>query len=107
MCSSDLSLTQDMETNGYQIQYSTTVTDINIDLTTSGVDINTPNSTATTINLKSPVVIAGYDIYNSKVQASGYYNFAGTGAAFFPANIKFSDDTIQRTAWRGYDQGLI
>ena len=121
----NISLTQDMETNGYNIRRGDSYPDVkllldtiqallqggtagvNITVTTSTVEINTLNTTTNQVLVKSPVVVLGYDINNSKVQASGYYNFAGTGAAFFPANVKFSDDTIQRTAWRGYDQGLI
>lgn len=103
----NVSLTQDMETNGYKIRLGNGYDTTNITLGFNGVEINTPNSTTTSIALKSPVVVAGYDIYNSKIQASAYYDFSGTGAAFFPANVQFSDDTIQRTAWRGYDQGLI
>jgi hypothetical protein len=121
----NISLTEDMETNGYAIRRSATwsgvrlslgtdqaelrggVTGVDVTVANDAVRINTLNTSGYQIELKSPVVIAGYDIYNSKVQAGGYYNFEGTGAAFFPANVKFSDDTIQRTAWRGYDQGLI
>jgi hypothetical protein len=123
----DISLTEDMETNGYSIRRGSILPNANVKMfldtnkavlqggtvgvdvtvTTSTVEINTLNTTTNSIQLKSPIIVAGYDIYNSKVQASSYYNFEGTGAAFFPANIKFSDDTIQRTAWRGYDQGLI
>ena len=121
----NISLTQDMETNGYNIRRGDSypnvkllldtiqallqggTTGTNLIVTTSTVEINTLNTSGQQVLVKSPVVVLGYDIYNSKVQASGYYDFAGTGAAFFPANVKFSDDTIQRTAWRGYDQGLI
>jgi hypothetical protein len=121
----NISLTEDMETNGYNIRRDAShpnvkllletiqallqggTTGTNITVTTSTVEINTLNTTTNQVLVKSPVIVLGYDIYNSKVQASGYYDFAGTGAAFFPANVKFSDDTIQRTAWRGYDQGLI
>lgn len=59
------------------------------------------------IDLVAGVVRVGRDINNSKIQAATYYDYAGTGPAYFPANIQFSDQTIQRTAWRGYDQGLI
>jgi hypothetical protein len=121
----NISLSQDMETNGYSIRRGDSYPDvkllldtisallqggttgINIKITTSTVEINTLNTITNRVEIKSPTVIMGYDIYNSRVQAGSYYNFEGTGAAFFPANIKFSDDTIQRTAWRGYDQGLI
>ena len=121
----NISLTEDMETNGYNIRRGDSYPDVklllgtiqallqggtsgvNITVTTSTIEINTLNTTTNQVLVKSPSVVLGYDIYNSKVQASGYYDFAGTGAAFFPANVKFSDDTIQRTAWRGYDQGLI
>jgi hypothetical protein len=121
----NVSLTSDMETNGYNIRRGNSYPNVkllletiqailqggtvgvDVKVTTSTVEINTLNTTTNSIQLKSPIVVAGYDIYNSKVQASSYYDFAGTGAAFFPANVKFSDDTIQRTAWRGYDQGLI
>ena len=121
----NISLTQDMETNGYNIRRGDSypnvkllletiqailqggTTGTNVVVTTSSVIINTLNTSGQKVEVKSPEIVLGYDIYNSKVQASSYYDFAGTGAAFFPANVKFSDDTIQRTAWRGYDQGLI
>jgi hypothetical protein len=103
----NISLDQDMETNYYKIRLSTGYPNTYMLLNNDGVGLVTPNTSTQSIQLKSPVVLAGYDIYNSKVQASAYYSFDGTGAAFFPANVKFSDDTIQRTAWRGYDQGLI
>jgi hypothetical protein len=35
------------------------------------------------------------------------YNYDGTFAPFFPAGVQYQDQTVQRTAWRGYDQGLI
>jgi hypothetical protein len=149
---SNISLTEDMRTNGFKIKFSNTFPNSNLTLGQDDANLNAASLTlsgttvtvdasgnaiidgndgvtlrrsatttttfvlqsssiearhATLIDLKAPVLRAGSDIDNSKVQASSYYNYAGTGAAFFPANIKFSDDTIQRTAWRGYDQGLI
>ena len=55
----------------------------------------------------SDAVQMGYDQYHSTLRVSDIYNFAGTGAPFFPAGVQYQDNTIQRTAWRGYDQGLI
>jgi hypothetical protein len=148
---SNISLTEDMRTNGFKIKHSNTDPNNYLDINDEDITLNcvrsldlngvtvtidassnaivdgatsvqllngtgknlTINNSAITANhptlvdLKAPVLRAGSDINNSKIQASSYYNYAGTGAAFFPANIKFSDDTIQRTAWRGYDQGLI
>ena len=59
------------------------------------------------IILGSDAVQLGYDQYHSTLRVSDIYNFAGTGAPFFPAGVQYQDNTIQRTAWRGYDQGLI
>jgi hypothetical protein len=59
------------------------------------------------IILGSDAVQMGYDQYYSTLRVSNIYNFAGTGAPFFPAGVQYQDNTIQRTAWRGYDQGLI
>jgi len=78
-----------------------------VTVTATSVVITTPNTSTAQVLIQTPELVVGSDIYNSQIQASAYYDFSGTGAAFFPANVKFSDDTIQRTAWRGYDQGLI
>ena len=70
--------------------------------TATSISVNT-----STIEIKAPIIIAGNDVYNSTLRIGRIYNFAGTDAPFFPAGVQYQDNTIQRTAWRGYDQGLI
>jgi hypothetical protein len=133
----NISLTQDMRTNGFFIRSSTTgtgaesyaqITSNRINVKTTGtIDILATSNTASiklrnlssatnptsieintaTIQLKAPYIIGGTDVDNSTLQIGRIYNFAGTSAPFFPAGVQYQDNTIQRTAWRGYDQGLI
>lgn len=129
----NVSLASDLITNGYSIRSgvgqpsylnvstasitaSTTGTvSITVTSSTSYVRlINNGGTTATsisvntsTIEIKAPIIIAGNDVYNSTLRIGRIYNFAGTDAPFFPAGVQYQDNTIQRTAWRGYDQGLI
>jgi hypothetical protein len=92
---------------GYDTATLQATTQSYVTVTATSVIITTPNTSTAQVLIQTPELIVGSDIYNSQIQAGAYYDFSGTGAAFFPANVKFSDDTIQRTAWRGYDQGLI
>jgi hypothetical protein len=129
----NVSLASDLITNGYSIRSgvgqtsylnvsngsigaSTTGT-VNIAVTSSTSYIKFLNSGGTTstsveintgtINLKTPIVVAGANVYNSTLLVGRIYNYEGTSAPFFPAGVQYQDNTIQRTAWRGYDQGLI
>jgi len=70
--------------------------------TNTNISVNTG-----TIELAAPFIIAGNDVYNSTLRIGRIYNYEGTSAPFFPAGVQYQDNTIQRTAWRGYDQGLI
>ena len=129
----NVSLASDMYTNGYAIRSgiaSTSYVDINlgsiIAATTGTIDLsvstansyvklnNSGGTTATslsvntsTIELSAPVIVAGANVYNSTLLVGRIYNYEGTNAPFFPAGVQYQDNTIQRTAWRGYDQGLI
>lgn len=84
-------LTGDLYTNGYRIRNGNS-------------KIFIENSSTT---LETDRTVLGNDIYNSFLQVSQIYNYSGTGPPFFPAGVQYQDSTIQRTAWRGYDQGLI
>lgn len=133
----NVSLASDMFTNGFFIRSTGTgtgyesyaqITGGRINVKTTGtIDILATSSTASirlrnlssatnptsieintaTIELKAPYIIGGTDVYNSTLQIGRIYNYAGTSAPFFPAGVQYQDNTIQRTAWRGYDQGLI
>lgn len=119
----NVSLTQDMDTNGYKIRYNSgTVTTSYMDVNASTIDIKTDTqldltATGTTstnirltsglVDLRGNAVRVGSDIYHSTLRVGEIYNYAGTSAPFFPAGVQYQDNTIQRTAWRGYDQGLI
>jgi cytoskeletal protein CcmA (bactofilin family) len=129
----NVSLASDLITNGYSIRSgvgqpsylnvstasitASTTGSINIAVTSSTSYIKLTNNGATTatsisvntgtIELKAPIIVAGTDVYNSTLQIGRIYNYAGTSAPFFPAGVQYQDNTIQRTAWRGYDQGLI
>lgn len=116
----DISLYKDMLTNGYKIKYGTggsssylLLEDNNLSLVgTPGtsldmeVDLATINS-GEAIVLDSIYTQIGPTVYTSELRVQNIYNHAGTSAPFFPAGVQFQDNTIQRTAWRGYDQGLI
>ena len=84
-------LTGDLYTNGYRIRNGNS-------------KIFIENSSTT---LETDRTVLGNDIYNSFLQVSQIYNYSGTGPPFFPAGVQYQDSTVQRTAWRGYDQGLI
>jgi hypothetical protein len=59
------------------------------------------------IHLNTPRVKIGTDIYNSQLNVNKIYNFNGTYAPKFPAGIQYNDETVQITAFRGYDQGTL
>jgi len=129
----NVSLASDLITNGYSIRSGVgQTTYLNVSngsitaSTTGSVSITATSSTSyvrlinnggttatsisvntSTIEVKAPIIIAGNDVYNSTLRIGRIYNFAGTDAPFFPAGVQYQDNTIQRTAWRGYDQGLI
>lgn len=115
----NVSLTQHMRTNGYLITYQGSGTN-NILVSTGGVlisggfgEIDVGDSITLTPDLSGKVISnaaiteIGADIYNSTMHVGRIYNYSGTGPPFFPAGTQYQDNTIQRTAWRGYDQGLI
>ena len=132
----NINLTQDMRTNGFKIMHSTATTaTINtfIDINSNNIELNVGlgsnnsstismssgtmvlrsiNTSSTTtavgsISLDSVFVQIGASPSRSELRIQNIYNQAGTSAPFFPAGVQYQDSTIQRTAWRGYDQGLI
>jgi hypothetical protein len=139
----NVSLSEDMFTNGYNIRSGTTTAARNnyVHITNGAIGMqstgtfaitgktiehtvtsstsyiklmNNGGTTATsvsvntsTIELAAPVIVAGANVYNSTLFIGRIYNYEGTSAPFFPAGVQYQDNTIQRTAWRGYDQGLI
>jgi hypothetical protein len=120
-----------MRTNGFKIKHSNIhdtyldINDDNIELVVDGpsfakygIKIDKPNQlmllqsinaagTAGAIELDSKYVEIGPTPSRSELRVQNIYNQAGTSAPFFPAGVQYQDNTIQRTAWRGYDQGLI
>jgi hypothetical protein len=62
---------------------------------------------ATTATISANTTTIGASVNNSVLRVQNIYNYAGTNAPFFPAGVQYQDNTIQRTAWQGYDQGLI
>lgn len=121
----NINLSEDMRTNGFYIRYNTfrdeyLLLDIgkaklfvedNIKLTmeqgTTLIRNINAGGTVGAIELDSKYVEIGPDPSRSELRVQNIYNQAGTNAPFFPAGVQYQDNTIQRTAWRGYDQGLI
>jgi hypothetical protein len=84
----------------------------NIDFYSNRINfLNTGTSTVFVatqeIDLRAPLVKIGTDIYNSQLNVNKIYNFNGTYAPKFPAGIQYNDETVQITAFRGYDQGTL
>lgn len=107
----NVSLTQDMRTNGYKIIYGGTgtsyvdVNNDNLEIYAEEVNINGDDVIIDSVNnmqLKAPITIIGDDIYNTRLHVGRIYNFSGVGPPLFPAGIQFDDQTVQITA---YDDG--
>ena len=79
----------------------------NISITGTNIVISASSLTFTATNLlfESADVIIGTNASNSTLQVEKIYNYDGTSAPNFPAGIQFGDQTIQVTAFQGYDQG--
>jgi len=117
----DISLYKDMLTNGYKIKHGTggnssylLLEDGTLDLVARpSISYITMDAASVTIFNTSSIVLSsdytqiGPDVNTSELRVQNIYNHAGTSAPFFPAGVQYQDNTIQRTAWRGYDQGLI
>jgi hypothetical protein len=116
----DISLYKDMLTNGFKIKHGTggnssylLLEDGTLDLVgRPGTSISMEAGLTTILNsstivLNSEYTQIGPDVTKSELRVQNIYNHAGTSAPFFPAGVQYQDNTIQRTAWRGYDQGLI
>jgi hypothetical protein len=76
----------------------TTIGNTTTELTLRGTNILAQSSGYTRI---------GSNNTSSNLHVRAIYNYDGTFAPFFPAGVQYQDQTVQRTAWRGYDQGLI
>ena len=76
----------------------TTIGNTTTELTLRGTNILAQSSGYTRI---------GSNNTSSNLHVRAIYNYEGNFAPFFPAGVQFQDQTVQRTAWRGYDQGLI
>jgi hypothetical protein len=76
----------------------TTIGNTTSNLTLRGTNILAQSSGYTRI---------GSNNTSSNLHVRAIYNYDGTFAPFFPAGVQYQDQTVQRTAWRGYDQGLI
>ena len=97
-----VSLSQEMDTNGYKIRYNQARAD------DSFVDVNTNNINihSGSVTIESPITQLGTSAQNSTLYIGKIYNYEGTYAPFFPAGIQFNDQTVQRTAFEP-DQGLL
>jgi hypothetical protein len=117
---SNVSLLQDMRTNGYKIKYSTSENAAFLRVDIGTIELRAISTVAlemqadlTTLSNNEAIVLdseytqIGPDVNTSELRVQNIYNHAGTSAPFFPAGVQYQDNTIQRTAWRGYDQGLI
>jgi hypothetical protein len=58
------------------------------------------------VNIQSPLTQFG-SLYNSSIFVGAIWNYSGTGAPLFPEGTQYGDLTVQKTAFIGYDQGLI
>jgi hypothetical protein len=76
----------------------TTIGNTTTELTLRGTNILAQSSGYTRI---------GSNNTSSNLYVRAIYNYEGNFAPFFPAGVQYQDQTVQRTAWRGYDQGLI
>ena len=117
----DISLYKDMLTNGFKIKHGIGGNSSYLDLENGTLELVgrpsvsyiTMDAASVTIFNTSSIVLSsdftqiGPDVNNSELRVQNIYNHAGTSAPFFPAGVQYQDNTIQRTAWRGYDQGLI
>ncbi len=116
----NVSLTSDMYTNNYKIQYSASDSSSYLRLESSGrmtlygsdITIGRSNAQIVTDVAMNTVYIKGYDTVlgtdagNSTLQVNRIYNYAGTNAPFFPAGVQYPDNSIQITAFYP-DQGLL
>lgn len=85
-------------TGAVDFEAETTIGNTTTELTLRGTNILAQSSGYTRI---------GSNNTSSNLHVRAIYNYDGTFAPFFPAGVQFQDQTVQRTAWRGYDQGLI
>ena len=116
----------DIDTTNFAVQATTaniTATNITLDSTSLTITAATVNfdgastlgNTLTELTLQGSNILAkstGYTrIGNSNTESFLYvqkiYNYAGNFAPFFPAGVQFNDNTVQITAWKGYDQGEL
>lgn len=112
----NVSLTEDMLTNGYLIKHGTAgrAGQLYLENDKATLRLNTENERIviaenylnvehpTIIDLKAPIVRVGTDTGFSRLHVGRIYNYAGVGAPLFPAGVQFPDQTIQVTA---YDDG--
>ncbi len=111
----NVSLTEDMLTNGYKIKYDSDVNAPYVDVNFNNVEVAYDGTNKVTvknneididadnqINVLAPITVFGDDIYNSRIHVSRIYNFSGVGPPLFPAGVQFGDQTVQITA---YDDG--
>jgi len=118
--SGNISLTEDMETNGFYIRRSALYPDANILLSPNATSISSNASTSITLQtdditlsaddfiyLSSPYVRVGSAINTSRLHVSRIYSYSGVGAPFFPAGIQFGDQTVQLTAYYSNDFGPV
>ena len=124
----NISLTENMETNGWQIRISEPetvgaqsphyLTRLDMkpfhtvlsfqDITTLTMSTGTALLTAgDEFRIEAPEVVIGSDIYDSELQVSKIYNYSGVGPPLFPAGIQFGDQTVQITAYYANDFGPI
>jgi len=85
-------------TGAVDFEAETTIGNTTTELTLRGTNILAQSSGYTRI---------GSNNTSSNLHVRAIYNYDGTFAPFFPAGVQYQDQTVQRTAWRGYDQGLI
>jgi hypothetical protein len=60
----------------------------------------------TQVKIETPITQFG-SLYDSSIYVGAIWNYNGTGAPLFPEGTQYGDLTVQKTAWQGYDQGLI
>jgi hypothetical protein len=92
----NISLTEDMETNGFKIRLD------------GGANASThillePE----TVTVSARELIIGSDIYESELQVSKIYNYSGVGPPLLPAGVQFPDQTVQITAYYANDFGPV
>ena len=93
----DISLTEDMETNGFKIRLDNSTTG------TSTYILLEPE----TVIVSAQELIIGSDIYDSELQVSKIYNYSGVGPPLLPAGVQYPDQTVQITAYYANDFGPV